>query len=130
MKKIIVIGGTFRAFAVAGALAAALAGCAADGSVKPSTQSKLVQACDNASTAITLAGFFADKMNATEYAVYSAAEKAIPGFCSPSALAADLSPAALSFNIQTLGDIVQQMHAVSAAVPGGVGDTLPAESVR
>lgn len=116
-----------RAFAFG--CAVALAGCAADGSVKPSTQSQLVKACDNASTAVTLAGFFADKMTPAEYKIYSAAEKSVPEFCSPSALAADLTPAAVSTNIQALGDIVQQMNAVSAASPGGAGDT-PSASVR
>jgi hypothetical protein len=102
-----------RAFAFG--CTASLAACAADGSIKAPAQSQLVQACDDASIALTMAGFYADKINAKENEVFEAAKVAYPKFCSPSALAADLTPAALSANIQALGDTVAQLNAIDGA---------------
>lgn len=109
------------AFACPAALATlTLAGCATDGAVKPSTQSALVNVCDEAQIAVTLASFYRDKMTDREASIYQAAQIAVPKFCSPSALAADLTPAALASNLQALQDTITQLDAIDGAVPATV----------
>jgi hypothetical protein len=93
--------------------AVALAGCASNGSVKASAQSQLVTACDKAQTAITLAGFFKDKMTAPELKALTVASDTEERFCSPSALAADLTPGAYSANIAALGQVLADMDSLS-----------------
>lgn len=106
-----------RSFAFGFAASCALAGCASDGSVKPSTQSQLVAACDKAQAAVTVAGFFEEKMTPQELKVYRTATDSTDQLCSPSALAAYATPAAQAAAIGALGNIVRDMDTVKDAAP-------------
>jgi hypothetical protein len=106
---------TVRNFAFAGILASALGACASNGALTPSAQQTLVNTCDKASSAITLASFFEPQMTPVELTAFKAAQDAEASFCSPSALAADLTPAAVSANIASLGTVIVNMQGVANA---------------
>lgn len=99
------------------ACAVTLSGCASDGSLTPSAQSRLVTTCNEAQTAVTVAGFFQNKMNAFEIEYYLYAQKSVDQFCSPSAIAAYATPDAEAAAIAALGKIIQNMNAVKDAAP-------------
>lgn len=115
MNKSFRIQSTVRFFAFGFIATCAISGCATDGSIKPSAQSQLVAACDKAQTAVTLAGFFEDKMTPAEAEAVLLARSANDSFCSPSALAADLTPAAYSANVAALGKVVAVMDSLADA---------------
>jgi hypothetical protein len=98
---------------IAFAFACSCAACASNGSIQPSAQQTLVRACDQAQTAVTLATFFEEKMTPAEVKAVTVAQDSVSKFCSPSALAADLTPAAEATNTQLLGQIVADMNQLS-----------------
>lgn len=112
-----------RSFAFGFAATCALAGCATNGSVNPSTQSQLVSACDKAESAIAIAGFFQAKMTSAELNAYKIASDTDAKFCSASALASYGTPGAANAALAALDQVVADMQGVTDAKPATVSAT-------
>jgi hypothetical protein len=101
-----------RTFAFA-CFAGAVAGCTATGQVTAPAQSTIEKACTDSQMALSLASFVV-KTSVQQTAVKEATT-VIDGFCTPSALAAEATPAALAANVQALETVIANLNTMSGA---------------
>lgn len=119
-----------RGFAFAGIAATlTMAGCASDGSAKPSTQQQITQACARVETGLAVAQVFAPQMNATQQKLLIDANEVAATACNPSALASYGTPQAAAVALASLMAIATQIEGLpgqASQVPVTLGAVAPA----
>jgi len=105
----------------------AMAGCTATGALTTPAQSSIQKACTDSELAVSLASF-AVKTPA-QLADVQKAETIIDALCSPSALAADSTPTALSNNVLAIESAISTLNSVSGAanVAGAANPVTPVQ---